>query len=70
MWHIYGFFWGAFRGDKSRWPEVENVLGDQVNPQSRRPRCVKVCDRFFLRLFNSNTEEEDYSGFTAQEEDE
>ncbi len=30
----------------------------------------KVCDEVILRLFNSDTEEDDFSGFSAQEEDE
>ena len=30
----------------------------------------KVCDEVILRLFNSNTEEDDFSGLSAQEEDE
>ena len=30
----------------------------------------KVCDKVILRLFNSDTEEDDFSGFSAQEEDE
>uniref|UniRef100_A0A1A8K219 Uncharacterized protein n=1 Tax=Nothobranchius kuhntae TaxID=321403 RepID=A0A1A8K219_NOTKU len=30
----------------------------------------KVCDEALLRLFNSDTEEEDFNGFSAQEEDE
>lgn len=28
-----------------------------------------MCDRDVLRLFNSDTAEEDFSGFSAQEED-
>ena len=30
----------------------------------------KVCDEVILRLFNSDTEDDDFSGFSAQEEDE
>lgn len=30
----------------------------------------KVSDEAILRLFNSDTEEDDFSGFSAQEEDE
>ena len=29
----------------------------------------KVCDEVMLGLFNSDTEEDDFSGFSAQEED-
>ena len=31
---------------------------------------VKVSDEVILRLFKSDTEEDDFSGFSAQEEDE
>lgn len=30
----------------------------------------EVCDKVILKLFNSNTEESDFTSFSAQEEDE
>lgn len=65
--------------------EVENVLEESVSTQRadgwgessledplkwRGSENAKVCGGAFLWLFNSDTEEEDFGGVRAQEEDE
>ncbi|KAJ8410039.1 hypothetical protein AAFF_G00210800 [Aldrovandia affinis] len=95
----------AFRGNKSRWLELEDFLEDWLNTQRADGRGVstvqirlkaktvatrfdtdeeeffgferdnegetgRVADEATLRLFVSDTEEEDFGGFSTQEEDE
>lgn len=69
----------AFRGDISRWPEVDNVGEDWVDTESRRPRCLHPADlkrmRSCVTEFTSGCSTEtprkrSFSGFSAQEEDE
>ena len=44
---------------------------DESDSESDNEReTEKVCDEVILRLFNSDTEDDDFSGFSAQEEDE
>ena len=45
----------------------------KVTLRATTKEAEKVCDEVILRLFNSDTEDDnddDYSGFSAQEEDE
>ncbi|KAM9364747.1 uncharacterized protein KZ484_010916 [Pholidichthys leucotaenia] len=43
---------------------------DESDWSNTKTETEKVCDEDYLRLFNSDTEENDFSGFSAQEEDE
>lgn len=69
----------AFRGDISRWPEVDKVGEDWVDTESRRPRCLHPADlkrmRSYVTVFTSGCSTEtlrkrSFSGFSAHEEDE
>lgn len=48
-----------------------NLPRDESDTDSDNEReTEEVCDEVILRLFDSDTEEDDFSGFSAQEKDE
>lgn len=61
---------GWLRANEGRRPEASNPPGRGEHTQSRRLRCEKVCDRGFLKLFNSGTGEEAFSGSRSSGEGE
>ena len=62
---------GLLRDEEESTSSRENLPRDERDIESDNEReTEEVCDEEILRLFNSDTEEDNFSGFSEQEEKE